>query len=247
MGRHPPQGRPGGRRGIDRQGRQGGPGRVRSAGLRPRRGRGDLGPSLLRPGISTRAVSGRPAARRGGDPLVVRRRGDRPGLPRRPRSLADPARRSCSLGRVTFAWHRPGTTGSSQGRQSIALPTPDPSGPFDADLRSTAPTTFRIEVGRRGGFERIGRAGWEVEDVEQLARKVVESLGNLDRSSRRDREAILDDLTEIELRGRQFPAVPSEQAGTLPRPQPRPTRRSQGELHVGPEPDRRSQPGRRPR
>jgi hypothetical protein len=108
--------------------------------------------------------------------------------------------------RVTFAWHRPGPSGSGPGHESIALPTPDhppPStlisvdSPDDVDLTLVGDTV-----------EGISRAGWEVENVEQLSKRVVEAMGNLDRSSRRDREAILDDLTEIELRGRHVSRLP---------------------------------------
>jgi hypothetical protein len=109
--------------------------------------------------------------------------------------------------RVTFAWYRAGTAGSSNERESVVLPTPD----------HPAPTTLisvdgpaNVDFAMAGDVvERIGRVGWEVENIEQLSRRVVEALGNLDRSSRRDREAILDDLTEIELRGRHVSRLPA--------------------------------------
>lgn len=102
--------------------------------------------------------------------------------------------------RVAFAW-RGAKSPSTPGRRApIALPALE--FPASTTLISVnAPGQVELAVDADSA-ERIGLAGWQVETVEQLARRVVDALGDLDRSSPRDREAILEDLMDIELRFR---------------------------------------------
>ena len=107
--------------------------------------------------------------------------------------------------RVTFAWHRPGQAGTPGRRESIVLPAFEGQAP-SALISIDGPDELDLAiVGDSVG--RIGPADWDVDQVEELARRVVESLDRLDRGSRRDREEILDDLTEIELRVRHVSRV----------------------------------------
>jgi hypothetical protein len=104
--------------------------------------------------------------------------------------------------RVILAWHRPAKGGLAGRMEPISFPSPDGSAP--PTLISVEAPEDLILTSPEGGLERLGRVVWDLEDVEHLARRVVESLANFDRSSRDDREEILGDLTEIELKSRQF-------------------------------------------
>ena len=103
--------------------------------------------------------------------------------------------------RVDLSWHsashrhpsdRPGTIDCPTTEQAVA-PTL---------FSVAAPSSMEIAVQPSRKAERLNRADWEVEDAERLARRVVDSMLDLDRSSPRDREQLLDDLVEIELKGR---------------------------------------------
>ena len=103
---------------------------------------------------------------------------------------------------VILCWHVGGNARPSSTPGAIVCPSIDqPGGPTLISVH--APPAFEVAV-EGGGIERLNRADWEVEGVEQLARKVVDLLAELDRSSGRDRKAILDDLVEIELSERSL-------------------------------------------
>ena len=102
--------------------------------------------------------------------------------------------------RVTLSWHLPAAGGPTARPAPFAFPSTDQAG-VPTLISAFAPESVEI-ITEAGGPEHLDRAGWEVENVEQLARRVVDALADLDRSSRRDREQVLEDLIEIELRER---------------------------------------------
>ena len=114
-----------------------------------------------------------------------------------------PGRRLVPLGdrearRVDLAWH-----GTPTGPGPLAFPSTDQGG-VPTLFSVTGPDSLEIAAQATAGMERLDRAGWEVEIIERLARRVVDSMIDLDRSSAREREMMLDDLVEIELLGRSL-------------------------------------------
>ena len=104
--------------------------------------------------------------------------------------------------RVTLSWHLPGGSRTTSSPEPLACPTIDQPG---------VPTVISVHalesaevVAEAGGSRRLNRDDWEVEDTEEIARRVVDSLADLDRTSLRDREQVLDDLIEIELHARSL-------------------------------------------
>jgi len=108
--------------------------------------------------------------------------------------------------RVTIAWHRPAPDPGGGSVEKLDFPE------FDQPIRSRmvavdAPESADLSI-LGEPVEALGRVDWEVEMVEQIARSVVERLG------RSDREAIIDELSEIELRVRQVRRIKGSIDGT---------------------------------
>ena len=136
---------------------------------------------------------------------------------------------------VIVCWRAPPIVPLQARPERLACPTID-----QADVPTlisiTAPDS--VEVASTGLAEKINRSNWEAEVAEQVASRVVGALSDLDRSSRRDREQVLDDLVEIELKDRSLVRGPT---GSTPRSRGRP-----GPTPGGPRVDRRREPVRRP-
>jgi hypothetical protein len=108
--------------------------------------------------------------------------------------------------RVVVCWRAVGVDHLSKSPQGLACPTLD-----QADVPTlvsvTAPESIQSGLSSSTA-ERLNRADWEAETADQLARKFVGALSELDRGSRRDREQLLEDLIEIELRDRSLARAP---------------------------------------
>jgi hypothetical protein len=131
---------------------------------------------------------------------------------------ADPGHRLVPLGdrgarRVELIWHESARDRPANGQ--VSYPTIDQTG-VPTLVSVTAPESVEIAIPEKAGAERLDRADWEVEIAERLARRVEDSMIDLDRSSPRERRRILDDLVEIELRGRFLArgSTPASEAAT---------------------------------